>query len=214
MDHRSALRRVATAFIVALVATPVVATTSFAGTSSAPTNFTLVSGHSALGVSWTESTKGKVTFAATAASAGHAARACVARTTESCAIHGLANGVVYSVTVVATDSGGSSSPSAAVTDIVGVPGAPSHVRAAAGTAAASVSWTPPPPSGVSSLTGYMATASPGGFSCSTAATLLTPPARECVIPGLTSGTRYSVTVTATNAFGTGAPSKAVTVTLS
>jgi hypothetical protein len=75
-----------------------------------------------------------------------------------------------------------------------------------------VTWGPPKASGVTGVTSYMATASPGGFSCSTVETILSAPARTCAIPGLTPGSTYEVTVTATNAFGTGAPSRAVAVT--
>lgn len=49
------------------------------------------------------------------------------------------------------------------------------------------------------ITSYHATASPGTATCTTAST-------SCAITGLTDGTHYSVTVTATNAHGTSMPS--------
>ena len=99
-----------------------------------------------------------------------------------------------------------------MSQIVGVPGAPLSIHATAGVASATIRWAPPKASGVTHVTSYMATATPGGFSCSTAGTLTALPARTCVISGLTTGTKYQITVTATNAYGTGSPSKAATVT--
>ena len=127
----------------------------------------------------------------------------------SCSITALTNGVVYDVTVTAKNKGGTSAPSTPASAIVGVPGAPRSVHATAGTASATIRWAPPKASGVTHVTSYMATAQPGGLSCSTSGT---KPARTCVISGLSPGTKYTVTVTATNAYGTGVPSKPATVT--
>jgi hypothetical protein len=93
-----------------------------------------------------------------------------------------------------------------------VPGPPLSVRATAETAAAAVAWSPPVASGVAKTLLYMATASPGGFSCSTSATVVSAAGRSCQIAGLTTGVTYTVTVTATNTFGTSLPSKSATVT--
>ncbi|MGI9186748.1 MAG: hypothetical protein ACR2J9_04390, partial [Gaiellales bacterium] len=48
-----------------------------------------------------------------------------------------------------------------------------------------------------SISAYSVMASPGGRSCSIA-----PPASSCVVDGLTNGTTYTFTATATNAAGT------------
>ena len=201
----------------ALTLAPLFASASFAGSPppstppNSPASVALASGNRSLGVTWTEATNGSITFVATARSPGRTTRSCTTKR-DACSITALTNGLIYDVTVVAKDRGGASAPSSDVTATVGVPGAPHMVHATAGKAVASIAWAPPTASGVSKITGYMATASPGGFSCSTAATLITKAGRSCQIAGLSSGTAYSVTVTATNAFGTGAPSKPAAVT--
>ena len=89
-----------------------------------------------------------------------------------------------------------------------VPGAPSGVSANAGNAAATVTWSAPASDGGSPISAYTATASPGGASCSWSSGPL-----SCTISGLTNGTTYTISVSATNAVGTGppsAPSNAVT----
>jgi len=86
-----------------------------------------------------------------------------------------------------------------------VPGAPGSVTAVGNNATATVSFTAPS-NGNSAITGYTATSSPGGFTSTGAASPLT-------VSGLTNGTAYTFTVTATNAVGTGAasaPSNSVT----
>ena len=66
-----------------------------------------------------------------------------------------------------------------------------------------MSWAAPGDGG-SAITGYTATASPGGASCSTAGS-------SCTLAGLANGTDYTVTVTATNAVGTGPASAPIVV---
>ncbi len=68
------------------------------------------------------------------------------------------------------------------------PQPPTHVTAKAGHASATVSWSAPASLGTGSLTGYTATASPGGRTCSVAT------ARTCTITHLVNGTMYRVTV--------------------
>jgi large repetitive protein len=84
---------------------------------------------------------------------------------------------------------------------VTAPGAPTGARAVAGDAKATVTWAAPASNGGAVITGYKVTSTPGGKTCTT--TILT-----CAVVGLTDGTKYSFTVTATNSAGTGAASAA------
>jgi hypothetical protein len=77
------------------------------------------------------------------------------------------------------------------------PGPPRSVSAAPGDGSAVVSWVAPASDGGSPVTGYVATAVPGGESCSTLGGL------SCTVWGLTNGTRYSFTVRASNRVGEG-----------
>ncbi|MGB0099766.1 MAG: fibronectin type III domain-containing protein [Nocardioides sp.] len=78
------------------------------------------------------------------------------------------------------------------------PSAPEEVGATRGDTAATVTWQAPAPNGAP-ITSYTATSTPGGHTCTT--TDLT-----CTVTGLTNGTPYTFTVTATNAIGTSNPS--------
>jgi uncharacterized protein (TIGR02145 family) len=82
-----------------------------------------------------------------------------------------------------------------------VPGAPTIGIATAGNAQATVTFTAPSSNGGSNITGYTVTSSPGGF-------IATGSESPITVTGLTNGTAYIFTVTATNASGTGPASSA------
>lgn len=87
-----------------------------------------------------------------------------------------------------------------------VPGAPVIGTVTAGDASATVSFTAPASNGGSAITGYTAT-------CTAAGSLVkSGTASPITVTGLTNGTAYTCSVTATNAVGTGAASGGVAVT--
>jgi hypothetical protein len=83
----------------------------------------------------------------------------------------------------------------------GKPGAPTIGTATGGNATASVTFTAPASAGGSPITSYTVTSSPGSVTASGASSPIT-------VTGLTNGTAYTFTVTATNAQGTGPASAA------
>ncbi len=123
----------------------------------------------------------------------------------SCTVTGLTNGTSYTFTVTATNAIGtsSSSPTSGAVTPATVPGAPTSVVASSGNGQVVVSWLAPVGNGGSTIMAYTVTASPGGRTCGLSSGTL-----SCTITGLTNGTHYTFTVTATNAAGTSSPSPA------
>jgi len=114
----------------------------------------------------------------------------------------LENGKSYVFTVTATNdvgTGAASLPSNAVTPAT-VPDAPTAVKAVPGNTQATVSFTAPA-NGGSPITSYTVTSDPDGKT-------KTGTTSPLIVTGLTNGTGYTFTVTATNAVGTGDPSAA------
>lgn len=133
--------------------------------------------------------------------------ACISPT-PGCFVTDLENGTAYTFTVTAVNAVGAGAPSAPseVVTPFAAPGTPTSVTGVAADQAVDVSWTEPASDGGSPITGYVVTASPGGATCAAATT-------SCTVTGLTNGTAYTFTVTATNADGPSAasdPSEPVT----
>ena len=87
------------------------------------------------------------------------------------------------------------------------PGAPTSVTATGSNAAALVSWTAPA-NGGSPVTTYTVTPFIGTAPQAASVVVGTPPATNTTVSGLTNGTTYTFTVSASNAVGTGPPSAA------
>ena len=122
----------------------------------------------------------------------------------SATITGLTNDTAYTFTVAAVNAvgtGPSSSPSSAVTPIDTAPDAPTSVTAdvSAAQQQAVVSWTVPANNGGQSISNYTVNVITGG---STVSTVPAGTSTSATITGLTNGTSYTFTVTATNSVGT------------
>ena len=94
------------------------------------------------------------------------------------------------------------------------PAAPTGVSASAGDGTATVSWTAPS-NGGAPITSYTVTPYIGSTAQPATTVNGTPPVTDATVTGLTDGTAYTFTVTATNSVGTGpasAPSNPVTPT--
>jgi N-acetylneuraminic acid mutarotase len=116
-------------------------------------------------------------------------------------ITGLTNGTTYTFTVTATTavgSGLSSSASGSVTP-ADVPGAPVIGSVTPGNGTVQVNFTVPANDGGATIDSYTVTSSPDGIMASWTSSPI-------MVPGLTNGTDYTFTVTASNRAGTGAPS--------
>lgn len=123
-------------------------------------------------------------------------------------VTGLTNGTAYTFTVQAQNSIGYGAPSAASNSVTPpgavatAPGAPTGpVGTVVAPAVIQVSFTAPASDGGSAITGYTVISSPGGLTGTGASSPI-------AVTGLTGGTLYTFTVTATNAAGIGAASAA------
>jgi subtilisin family serine protease len=174
----------------------------------APTLNSATPGNTQVSLSWSApASNGGSSITGYTATASPGGGTCSTAGSLGCAISGLTNGTSYSFTVRATNAAGTGAASNALSAMPRtVPGAPILNTATPGNTQVSLSWSAPGSNGGSTITGYTATASPGGATCTTTGTT------TCTITGLTNGTSYSFTVRATNAAGTGAPSNTLSAT--
>jgi hypothetical protein len=149
-------------------------------------------------VSWTAPTEdggGAITgYIVTAKPGG---RTCTAGVTASCRVESLSANRKYTFTVKTLNAAGespSSDASAEVTTGSFKPQAPNGVMLRAGANSVRVMWGRTPDNGGVKIDKYVATANPGGKTCSSKG-------RSCMIEGLTPGKTYAVKVIALNAIG-------------
>ena len=178
--------------------------TAQAGPPGPPTGSTATAGSSSATVSWTApAVNGGAAVTGYTAMSNPGSKTCTTTGPLTCAVGGLTPGTAYTFTVTATNSAGTGAPSAPSNSVTPytVPGPPTGVSATIENGTSTVSWAAPVSDGGLPVTGYVATASPGGRTCSASTT-------SCAVFGLANGTSYTFTVVAQNASGAGAASAA------
>ena len=172
-----------------------------------PQAVTAVAGNASAAVSWAQpASNGGASITGYTVTSAPDGRTCAWTTGPlTCTVSLLTNGTGYTFQVTATNvagTGAASSASATVTPRT-VPSQPQGVTGLPGNGSVAVSWSAPSSTGGSTITGYTATASPGGAFCTAVG-----PATTCPVTGLVNGQPYTFAVTATNGAGTGLPSTA------
>ena len=165
---------------------------------TAPTNVSALGGNATATLTWSAPTSdGGAALTGYTVTAVPAGPSCTTLpTTTSCTFSGLTNGTSYTFSVAAINRVGTGPTASDTTTPATVPGAPTLVTATAGNQTATVLWSPPLSNGGAVITGYVVTSAPTGFTCAVSTT-------SCTFSGLTNGTTYTFTVTATNRVGTG-----------
>jgi hypothetical protein len=136
--------------------------------------------------------------------AGHTLTRVSAGTYSACAVD--AAGAPYCWGANSWGQLGDNAATQSLVPVLAGPQAPASVTAIPGDTTATVSWRVPASLDTGILTGYTATAVPGGATCTAAM------ATTCTITGLTNGTTYRVTVVALTTVGDSGASAAATVT--
>ena len=184
----------------------------------APTNVTATAGNAAAVVSWAAPSDGgsAITSYTVTPYVGTTAQTPTTVTGNPPAttanVTGLTNGTAYTFKVSATNAVGTGPASAASNSVTPTasafaPAAPTGVSATAGDASAVVTWAAPSDGG-SPITSYTVTPYVGTTAQTPTTVTGSPPATTANVTGLTNGTAYTFTVSATNAVGTGPASAA------
>ena len=149
----------------------------------------------------------------TAASGGSVAESCTtAASTTTCTISPLTNGTTYYVAVFATNGVGDGAASDRLARTPGsLPGAPRSLTTSRGDGNVTVTWSAPLSEGSSSITSYTARVRTAASSSAEVVGSCTTAGLSCTVSGLTNGTIYYVSVTATSAVGEGGPSSFSTI---
>ena len=168
---------------------------------AAPARVTAVPEPGAAGVVWTAPVNPAIVITGYTVTSSPPGGSCTTTGAIGCKVTGLTNGVLYSFTVTATNTFGTSaaSTSNSVTPVT-VPDPPTGASATGGNGQALVTWLAPANTGSLPILHYTVTSSPGGFTCTTNGAL------GCTVTGLTNGSSYAFTVVAANSYGPGAPS--------
>lgn len=182
----------------------------------APTSVVATAGAAQASVAFTAPTSigsSAITGYTASCATGTSAVVAVKGSSSPIVVTGLSNGSLYSCSVTATNSAGSSAASSAATvtpvaSTVTVPGAPTIGAATAGAAQAAVAFTAPASNGGATISKYTASCATGTYAAVTS----TGTASPITVSSLTNGSQYSCSVTATNSAGTGAASGTVKVT--
>ena len=128
--------------------------------------------------------------------------ACVNTLNLTCTFTGLSNGTTYTFSVVATNAAGASASTSATAVPAAAPAAPASVTPVSyQNQQVTVNWTAPSTTNGDAVTGYSVSIAPSTgvtipTSCTNTLNL------SCVITGLTNGSTYTFSVTATNHAGT------------
>ncbi len=182
----------------------------------APTGLVATPGNGQVGLTWVApaSTGGSPITGYTATASPGGATCTAGGSTFNCTVTGLTNGTPYTFTVVAANAvgPGPASAPASATPVAPpppptAPGAPTGLVATPGNGQVGLTWVAPASTGGSPITGYTATASPGGATCTAGGSTF-----NCTVTGLTSGTPYTFTVVAANAVGPGPASAPASAT--
>jgi len=174
----------------------------------APSAVTATQGNASVSLSWTAPSNGGSLITSYTVTSSSGLTYTVSGGATTLSITGLTNGTSYSFTITATNAIGTGTASTSVSVTPAAPpSAPTVTTTTTGAGSVTVSWTAGSTNGAA-ITGYSATTTPGSFSCSPSVASGSAVPTSCQITGLTAGTSYTVSVTATNAAGTSNPSVA------